>query len=129
MDGAYFFRLGGSPSIRRWEIPILKGHPSHRSSIVIMVSIKSLLVAASAFVSVLAAPYDAELVNGTSSELIARGGTPSATGFNNGFYFSWWTDNGAQATYTNGAGGSYSLKWSGNGNLVGGKGWQPGSAR
>ncbi|KAF8160049.1 glycoside hydrolase family 11 protein [Crassisporium funariophilum] len=62
--------------------------------------------------------------------LLARAGTPSSAGTNNGFYYSWWTDNAAQATYTNGAAGQYTLTWSGNnGNLVGGKGWNPGSAR
>jgi endo-1,4-beta-xylanase len=58
-----------------------------------------------------------------------RGGTPSSTGTNNGFYYSWWTDGAAQATYTNGAGGQYSIQWSGNGNLVGGKGWNPGGPK
>lgn len=60
--------------------------------------------------------------------LLARGGTPSSTGNSGGYYYSWWTDNAAQATYTNGGGGQYSLNWSGgNGNLVGGKGWNPGA--
>ena len=47
----------------------------------------------------------------------------SATGTHNGFYYSWWTDNGAQATYTNGPAGQYSITWGTGGNLVGGKGW------
>ncbi|KAH7360300.1 family 11 glycosyl hydrolase [Rhexocercosporidium sp. MPI-PUGE-AT-0058] len=63
------------------------------------------------------------------SELVERGGTPSSTGFNNGFYYSWWTDNGAQATYTNGPAGQYSITWGSGGNLVGGKGWNPGTSR
>ena len=71
---------------------------------------------------VLAAPAE-------DSTLSPRGGTPSSTGRHNGYYYSWWTDNSAQATYTNGAGGSYSVSWSGNGNLVGGKGWNPGGAK
>jgi len=58
-----------------------------------------------------------------------RGGTPSSTGTNNGFYYSWWTDNGGDATYTNGPGGQYSVQWSGNGNTVGGKGWNPGGPK
>lgn len=53
----------------------------------------------------------------------------SATGTHNGFYYSWWTDNGAQATYTNGPAGQYSITWGTGGNLVGGKGWNPGTAR
>lgn len=63
----------------------------------------------------------------TTESLLSRSGTPSSAGTNNGYYYSWWTDNAGQATYTNGAGGQYSLQWSGNnGNLVGGKGWNPG---
>ncbi|KAJ3093454.1 hypothetical protein HK100_006604 [Physocladia obscura] len=62
----------------------------------------------------------------TTDSLIKRSGTPSSTGYNNGFYYSFWTDGLASATYTNLAGGKYSLTWSGNGNLVGGKGWNPG---
>ncbi|KAJ7054719.1 endo-1,4-beta-xylanase A [Mycena amicta] len=58
-----------------------------------------------------------------------RSGTPSSTGTNNGFYYSFWTDGGAAVTYTNGAAGQYSVTWSGNGNFVGGKGWMPGAAR
>ncbi|KAI5779947.1 family 11 glycosyl hydrolase [Peziza echinospora] len=84
-----------------------------------MVSFTSLLTAVClATAGVLAAP---------SNEISPRAGTPSATGTNNGFYYSWWTDNGAQATYTNGPGGQYSITWSGSGNLVGGKGWNPGT--
>lgn len=92
-----------------------------------MVSFSSLIVAASAVTGVFAAPNS--LAERSPGVLAERAGTPSATGTNNGFYFSWWTDNGATATYTNGAAGKYDLTWSGNGNLVGGKGWNPGSAR
>ncbi|PPR03687.1 hypothetical protein CVT24_007408 [Panaeolus cyanescens] len=95
-----------------------------------MVSLKfttSIITAITAASTVLAFP-----TNATSglTLLSARGGTPSATGTSNGYYYSWWTDGAAQATYTNGAGGQYTLEWSGNnGNLVGGKGWNPGSVR
>ena len=62
--------------------------------------------------------------------LLARAtNTPSGAGNSNGFYYSFWTDSGGDATYTNGADGQYSLSWSGNGNCVGGKGWQPGGNR
>ncbi|EJD47899.1 hypothetical protein AURDEDRAFT_123115 [Auricularia subglabra TFB-10046 SS5] len=64
-----------------------------------------------------------------SAPLMSRS-TPSSTGTNNGYYYSWWTDGNGQVTYTNGAAGQYSITWSGNnGNFVGGKGWNPGSAR
>jgi endo-1,4-beta-xylanase len=36
---------------------------------------------------------------------------------------------GEVALFTLGSGGSYSMTWSGSGNLVGGKGWNPGAAR
>ncbi|TVY78376.1 Endo-1,4-beta-xylanase 11A [Lachnellula suecica] len=45
------------------------------------------------------------------------------------FFYSWWTDGTATATYTNQAAGGYSVAWSGNkGNLVGGKGWATGTS-
>ncbi|KAF9462681.1 xylanase [Collybia nuda] len=86
----------------------------------------SFVIAAAAVASSIATPVN---VTEGFGELLARGGTPSSTGTSNGYYYSWWTDGAAQATYTNGGGGQYSLNWSGNnGNLVGGKGWNPGSA-
>ncbi|KAH6720277.1 endo-1,4-beta-xylanase A [Leptodontidium sp. 2 PMI_412] len=88
-----------------------------------MVSLITFLVSSFAFTSsVLAFPANI-------TELMVRSGTPSATGTNNGFYYSWWTDNGAQATYTNGPAGQYSITWGTGGNLVGGKGWNPGTSR
>ncbi|CAJ2500597.1 Uu.00g034500.m01.CDS01 [Anthostomella pinea] len=85
-----------------------------------MVSFTSLLVAASAFVGTLAAPSESPL---------AKGITTSETGTNNGYYYSFWTDGGADVTYTNGDAGEYSVTWSGDGNFVGGKGWATGSDR
>lgn len=56
--------------------------------------------------------------------------TSSETGTNNGFYYSFWTDGSGDVTYTNGAGGEYSVVWSGdNGNWVAGKGWSTGADR
>ncbi|EAU83009.1 xylanase A [Coprinopsis cinerea okayama7 len=52
--------------------------------------------------------------------------TPSAEGRHDGYFYSWWTDGQGRAWYTNGPGGTFSIQWSGNGNLVGGKGWNPG---
>ncbi|KAG9230412.1 glycoside hydrolase [Amylocarpus encephaloides] len=84
-----------------------------------MVSFSSLALAFTAVTAVLASPLD----------LIQRGGTPSSTGTSGGFYYSFWTDNAGQVTYNNGPGGEYSVQWSGgNGNWVGGKGWNPGKA-
>ncbi|EJD47900.1 hypothetical protein AURDEDRAFT_162872 [Auricularia subglabra TFB-10046 SS5] len=83
-----------------------------------MVSAALLVAAASAVGSAFA-----------SMPLISRS-TPSSTGTHDGYYYSWWTDGAGQVTYTNLAGGQYSVVWSGNnGNFVGGKGWNPGTTR
>ncbi|KAL2826209.1 glycosyl hydrolases family 11-domain-containing protein [Aspergillus cavernicola] len=94
-----------------------------------MVTFSALLLAYSTALRVLAAPtelLDKRSVNETS--LFERS-TASSTGWNNGYYYSFWTDGGGDVTYTNGAGGSYSVQWSNVGNFVGGKGWNPGSIR
>lgn len=63
---------------------------------------------------------------------LARRSTPSSTGTSNGFYYSFYTDGIDDVTYTNGDAGEYTLTWSGDGlsgDVVGGKGWETGSAR
>ncbi|PPR00399.1 hypothetical protein CVT24_004477 [Panaeolus cyanescens] len=91
-----------------------------------MVSFTSLFIAVSAALAAYAEPIAAPATFNTTL-LSARGGTPSSEGYHDGYFYSWWTDNGAQATYTNGPGGQYSIQWGSGGNLVGGKGWNPGS--
>lgn len=88
-----------------------------------MVSFSSIAIALAAAAGVYAAP------NNWAAALSPRAGTPSSTGTNNGYFYSWWTDGGATATYTNGAAGHYSITWGAGGNLVGGKGWSTGAAR
>jgi endo-1,4-beta-xylanase len=85
-----------------------------------MVSFTFLLAASSAVAGVFAS---------ANSTLFSRA-TPSSTGTNGGFYYSFWTDGTGAVTYTNDAGGEYAVTWTGNqGNFVAGKGWNPGSAQ
>jgi endo-1,4-beta-xylanase len=91
-----------------------------------MVSFTTLIVACTAALGAFASPLSS--TNGTDV-LVSRAGTPSSTGYHNGYYYSFWTDNAGNVNYQNGANGQYSVQWSGNGNWVGGKGWNPGSAR
>ncbi|KAL1838028.1 hypothetical protein VTJ49DRAFT_3122 [Mycothermus thermophilus] len=93
-----------------------------------MVSIKSLLAAATAVTSALAAPFDF-LPENNSTALQARQVTPNQEGYHNGYFFSWWSDGGGQVQYTNLEGSRYQVRWRNTGNFVGGKGWNPGTGR
>ncbi|KAK4151141.1 Xyn11B [Chaetomidium leptoderma] len=90
-----------------------------------MVNFSSLFLAASAAVAAVAAPGEMPGMDINKRQTL----TQSATGTHNGYYFSFWTDGGPNVRYTNEAGGQYSATWSGNGNWVGGKGWNPGTSR
>jgi endo-1,4-beta-xylanase len=54
--------------------------------------------------------------------------TSNSTGYHNGYFYSYWKDNG-NVTMTLGAGGSYSVQWNNTNNTVVGKGWKPGTNR
>jgi len=95
-----------------------------------MVSFSSLVVTFCAVGGVLASPL--ELYKRMKDEMAtpvdsAAASLPTGTGTDHGFFYSWWTDGSGTGTYSNGAGGEYNLQWGGQGNVVGGKGWQPGS--
>jgi peptidoglycan/xylan/chitin deacetylase (PgdA/CDA1 family) len=54
--------------------------------------------------------------------------TSNSTGTNNGFYYSFWKDNGS-ASFGLQAGGRYTSQWTNDtNNWVGGKGWNPGNS-
>lgn len=89
-----------------------------------MLSYSTILTALVAVTGVVASPAASpfDLVN-------RQGITPNSAGMHDGYYYSWWSDGASPVTYTNLAGGSYSVDWQSGGNLVGGKGWNPGSAK
>lgn len=92
-----------------------------------MVSFCSLLLAATAAVSVFAAPT--VMADTKDVVLSPRASTPSAQGTSGGYFYSWWTDGGSDVTYANGGAGLFAVSWKTGGNFVGGKGWKTGSAR
>ena len=83
---------------------------------------------AGVFASPVAEPVEFEIVGGNST-ILPRTLSASGTGTNNGYFYSVYSESGVTGSYTNGAGGSYTVNWGGSGDLVVGKGWNPGSAR
>ena len=90
-----------------------------------MFSLNSVFIASLAVAGVLSHPTRVQ----ESPDLTIRAGTPSETGTNNGFFYSFYTDGGGTVTYTNGAAGEYTVDWTDSGDFVAGKGWNPGSAQ
>ena len=95
-----------------------------------MVSFSYLLLALAASTSVFTAPVDDALIEreaSVSHALVAR--TDPGTGTNNGYFYSVYSDSSVNGAYTNGPAGEYSLSWNGSGDVVVGKGWNPGGPR
>jgi len=55
--------------------------------------------------------------------------TSSQTGYNNGYYYSFWNAGGGTVQYQNLAQGEYKVVWQNCNNFVAGKGWNPGGPR
>jgi len=66
-------------------------------------------------------------LTGTANAEADRTVTSNTTGTHNGYFFSYWKDNG-NVTMNLGAGGQYSVSMQGINNSVVGKGWKPGSS-
>lgn len=77
----------------------------------------------------LASPFPEDFNATATVEALRARGIQPGTGTHGGYYYSFWTDGAGNIDFNNLDGGSYSCSWSGNGNWVGGKGWNPGSDR
>ncbi|KAF1917477.1 xylanase [Ampelomyces quisqualis] len=96
-----------------------------------MVAFSSILLALSSATATLSSPLNLviEAEKRDAAAALDTRATPAGTGTNNGFFYSFWTDNKGSVTYNNGAAGKYDVTWSNVGNFVAGKGWNPGGIR
>jgi endo-1,4-beta-xylanase len=72
-----------------------------------MVAFSSILLALGSATAALASPLNLYMEGQKQDESAALStrSTPSGTGTNNGFFYSFWTDGKGQVTYNNGAAG------------------------
>lgn len=98
-----------------------------------MVFLSAVVVALAAVATASPVAYGPDLPLPGSGLLASRTtekqSTPTGTGTDNGFFYSFWTDGQGSVTYNNGPAGEYNVKWSNVGNFVAGKGWNPGGPR
>ncbi len=87
-----------------------------RSMWFVSIRIQQIVLAALIAAGCITMPVNAQTVSG------------NGTGTNNGFYYSLYSSGGS-ATMTLGTAGNYAITWSGVSDVVGGKGWNPGSAQ
>ncbi|KUL91890.1 hypothetical protein ZTR_01262 [Talaromyces verruculosus] len=86
-----------------------------------MVSFTSTLLAVTTVVGALAFPT--QVGPRSENEMEARS-TPNQQGQSGGYFYQFWSEGGGDVTYTNGAGGEYSVTWQNVDDFTAGKGWQ-----
>ncbi|KIK69587.1 carbohydrate-binding module family 1 protein [Collybiopsis luxurians FD-317 M1] len=91
-----------------------------------MISISLLLLALIRLVAGSLVYANNSTSNSTEIFYYGKRGLGDSTGTNNGYFYSIYSDSSVTGTYTNGAGGQYSVTWGGSGDFVVGKGWNPG---
>ncbi|CAG6398961.1 glycoside hydrolase family 11 protein [Actinacidiphila cocklensis] len=90
--------------------------PGRRRTLV--AAIRGIVAAAAAVMVAFALPGAAQADTTVNS---------NSTGTNNGYFYSFWSQNSGQASMTMGSGGQYSTQWNNVTNFVAGKGWNPGT--
>jgi endo-1,4-beta-xylanase len=94
-----------------------------------MARFTSILLALATAAGVIATPIiNVESADNSTFSLDKRS-LGDSTGTNNGYFYSIYSESGVTGSYQNGAGGSYSVNWGGQGDFVVGKGWNPGNGR